>query len=102
MLTNNTKQVAAHHNEILLKNAQQNSKKKVNNVQTLTEQDIINDYKYLPFHHSDVTKMFPVLKHLHFKNSDVKNLLGQGNAALKESQMDKAFELYSQANNLLL
>ena len=61
-----------------MKNAQQASKKKVtqSNVPALTEQDIVNDYKYLPFHHSDVTKMYPVLKHLHFKNSDVKSLLG--------------------------
>jgi len=42
------------------------------------------------------------LKKLIFKNQDVKNLMSQANQAIKEQQMDKAFELYSQANNLLL
>lgn len=68
----------------------------------VSEFDIINNYKYLPFQADDVLRMFPVLKQLHFKNQDVKNLLGQASQALKEQHMDRAFELYSQANNLLL
>lgn len=39
---------------------------------------------------------------MHFSNVDVKSLLGQASQALKEQKIDRAFELYSQANNLLL
>lgn len=106
MLSNNCKQVAAFHNEQAQKAAQnvapQHKKKVMNSVPILTEADIIQNYKYLPFQPDDVQKMYPVLKQLQFKNQDVKNLLAQAGQALKEQQMDRAHELYSQANNLLL
>lgn len=88
MLSNNCKQVAAYHNELAQKAAQnvapQNKKKAMNSVPVLTEQDIIQNYKYLPFQADDVLKMYPVLKQLQFKNQDVKNLLAQAGQALKE------------------
>jgi len=43
-----------------------------------------------------------VVKSLDLKNQDVRGLLIQANQALKEQAMDKAFDLFSQANNLLL
>lgn len=93
MLTNNVKQIAAYHNEEAQK--QVAALKKKPQVTYLYENDITADYKYLPFQPSDVTKIFPVLKQLIFKNQDVKNLMAQANQALKEQHMDKAFELYS-------
>ena len=56
----------------------------------------------MPFQGADVAKLYPVIKTLEFKNSDVRGLLVQANQALKEQALDKAFDLFSQANNLLL
>ena len=102
LLNNNTKQIANYLNEESQKSAQTNGKKKSAAIVPLTENDILAHYKYLPFRASDIVKIYPVLKRLVFKNQDVKNLMAQANQAIKEQQMDKAFELYSQANNLLL
>lgn len=93
MLTNNCKQIATHLNEE--SQAHLFGKKKAAPAIYLTEQDIISDYKYLPFKSSDVVKIYPVLKQLIFKNQDVKSLMAQANQALKEQHMDRAFELYS-------
>jgi hypothetical protein len=64
-------------------------------VAAVTEAEVVRSYHYLPFNHEDVLRLFPVTKQLHFSNLDVKSLLAQASQALKEQQMDRAFELYS-------
>lgn len=68
----------------------------------MTEQDVLGDYKYLPFQAKDIGKMLPNVKQLRQRNSDVRSCLAQANQAQKENHLDRAFELYSQAINMLL
>jgi hypothetical protein len=78
MLSNNVKQVVAWHNDQAFKALQQGNQKKKVSAPQLTESDILADYKYLPFQASDIVQLYPVTKHLEFKNADVMNLMVQG------------------------
>ena len=69
---------------------------------SIAQHDILTNYKYLPFQATDVLKLFSVVKQLKVQNQDTRSLLSQANQAYKEQNMEKAFELYSQAINLLL
>lgn len=102
MLTDNIEQIVSHHNSLQQKHLNAQSKKKAAQAPRLSENDILSSYTYLPFQAEDVVKIFPVTKQLSFKNNDVRGLISQANGALREQQLDKAFDLYSQANNLLL
>ena len=70
--------------------------------QTLTEQDILADYKYLPFQAKDICKLYPNIKQIKSQNLDARSLIAQANQAYRENYLDRAFDLYSQAINLLL
>lgn len=98
-LNNNIKQVLAHHNALI---EEANSKTKKSKASLLSEQDLYTDYKYLPFQANDITSMYPVVKGILMQNTDVKQVIAQANIAFKEQMLEKAFELYSQAVNILL
>lgn len=68
----------------------------------MTEQELLQDYKYLPFQANDITSLYPVVKGIGMQNTDVKQVIAQANMAFKEHMLEKAFELYSQAVNILL
>ena len=56
----------------------------------------------MPFQVSDIGKLYPNVKQIKYENPDVRALLAQANLAQKENQLDRAFELWSQAINMLL
>ena len=68
----------------------------------LTEQDVLADYKYLPFQSKDISKLYANVKQIKYQNSDVRSCINQANQAYKENNLDRAFEFYSQAINMLL
>ena len=56
----------------------------------------------MPFQASDIGKLYPNVKQIKFQNADVRAYLTQANLAQKENHLDRAFELWSQAINMLL
>ena len=68
----------------------------------MTEQDILDDYKYLPFQASDVIELFSNIKQIKRTNPDVKANLAQAHQFFRENQLNKAFELFSYCINVYL
>lgn len=99
VLGNNFKHLQAYYTSKLDQN-QSNDKKAKKGAQKdkqvlISEQEIVSNYKYLPFQSNDISKLFGVVKHLKITNNDVRVLLQQAQQAYKENSLDRAFELYS-------
>jgi len=56
----------------------------------------------LPFQSKDISKLYANVKQIKYQNSDVRSCINQANQAYKEINLDRAFEFYSQAINMLL
>lgn len=106
LLSNKIKPIVAYLNEQIQQEAAQNQankkKKQASAQQTLTEEEVLSNYKFMPFQSKDIGKLFPNVKQIKSQNQDVRSWVAQGNQAMKENVPDRAFELYSQSINMLL
>ena len=59
-------------------------------------------YENLPFQAQDIADFFPILKHLQINNKDVTSLMQEAKTAQNDGQLEKAFDLFSQAINVML
>lgn len=82
--------------------AQMQKKKKQPSLPTVLSDEEIFVYENLPFHDSNVVDFYPILKTIPFQNKDVSALIQEGKTALGQDMLEKAFENYSQAANILM
>ena len=70
--------------------------------QSVTEAELLRDYKYLPFTRQMITKLFPTLKHTRESSIDSKQFFMNGNSAMIENKLDRALEFISQSVNVAM
>ena len=109
ILGNKIRQIVAYYNEKAQKEVSQQQaltgkkkKQAQQQVALLTENDILSDYKKLPFQTTDIASLFSNVKQIKRTNVDIRNMMSQANQAQKEGQLEKAFEIYSQVISVLL
>jgi len=64
--------------------------------------DEVFQYSNLPFKQGDVSDFNPIVKHLNLGNKDASICMQQARQAQSEGHLETAFDLFSQAVNIML
>lgn len=59
-------------------------------------------YEHLPFQISDVQELFPIIKQLDVNNQDCKNMMQDAKSFFKDQILERAFDLFTRAINVML